>query len=223
MSTHTAQSVFTTAGERRLPFSEVVNTLTHGVGIPLSLAGGALLLSRAAASGDTARILACTVYAATLAGVFIASTLSHCFVCPTARRRFRALDQGLIYLLIVGTYTPFAAVYLTGPIWRAHLATTWLFAIIGCISKIGFAHRVDAHRIWSYLALGALLAIPAVVTLGQAPLAVHGWAFLGGAAFLLGVVFFLLDLQRYHFHAIWHVLVIAGCACHYVGIYYYVA
>lgn len=229
MSTQTAQSIFASAGDRRngaakaLPFAEVVNTITHGVGIPLSLAGAALLLLRVSASGDALRIIACAVYSATLAGVFTASTLSHCFVCPIARHRFRALDQGLIYLLIVGSFTPFSIAFLQEPIWRAHLGVMWIIAIWGFASKIGYSHRVDAHRIWSYLLLAVLGAIPAFSTYGAAPQAVHGWVFLGGGAFLLGVLFFLVDLQRYHFHAIWHLLVIAGCACHYVGIYYYVA
>lgn len=207
----------------RLPADEVVNTITHGIGIPLSLAASAVLLTTALASGETVRLVSCAIYSLTLVGVFTASTLSHCFVCPRRRNFYRALDQALIYLLIVGSYTPFSLVYLHGWIWNSLLALMWGIALTGAVSKLGFCHRINACRAWSYVLLAWLTAIPAVAMLGYVPIALHIWAFLGAASFMLGMVFYLLDLKRYHFHAMWHILVIAGCTCHFMAIYFFVA
>lgn len=205
----------------RLPADEVVNTITHGIGVPLSLAGAVLLLNAAANVGDAWKIMGCAVYVATLVGVFSASTLSHCFVCPKSRDFFRSLDQSLIYLLIAGRYTPFSIAYLHGPLWNCQLALMWAIAITGFISKLFFAHRVNSCRVWSYIVLAWLSVIPAIAMIGSVPWALHGWVFLGAAAFMLGMLFYLLDVRRYHFHAMWHILVIAGCACHFAAIYFY--
>lgn len=207
----------------RLPADEVVNTITHGIGIPLSLAGAVLLLNTAIHSGDPLRILGCFVYSLTLIGVYTASTLSHCFVCPKRRNFYRALDQALIYLLIAGSYTPFSLIYLHGPFWNGQLILMWTIALIGCVSKFGFCHRINACRIWSYVLLAWLSAIPAFALIGAVSLALHAWVFLGAAALMLGVVFFMLDNKRFHFHAMWHILVIAGTGCHFMAIYQFVA
>jgi hemolysin III len=217
---HTRNSETT---RRRLPVDEVVNTITHGIGIPLSLAGAALLLTSAAATGDAWRIAGCAVYSVTLVGVFTASTLSHCFVCPKARDLFRAVDQALIYLLIAGCYTAFSVAYLHGPWWQVQLGLMWVIALTGFVSKFCYSHRINSCRIWSYILLACLGASPAFYMLGAVPLGLHGWVVFGWAAFLLGVVFFVLDIKRFHFHAVWHILVIAGCSCHFAAIYFYVA
>jgi hemolysin III len=229
VSTNTASSIISgvrsnnalptakAADSGRLPADEVVNTITHGIGIPLSIAGAVLLLGAAVSSNDAMRILGCSIYCATLIGVFTASTLSHCFVCPKRRNFYRSLDQALIYLLIAGSYTPFSLVYLHGPMWNCQLVLMWAIALIGCVSKIGFCHRINACRTWSYVLLAWLSAIPAFAMIGSVPL------FLGAAAFMLGMVFYLLDIKRYHFHAMWHILVIAGTGCHFMAIYLYVA
>jgi hemolysin III len=216
-------SVTSTAATGRLPADEVVNTITHGIGIPLSIAGAVLLLSTAINTGDPLRILGCAIYSLSLTGVFTASTLSHCFVCPKRRNFYRALDQALIYLLIAGSYTPFSLIYLHGPLWNGQLILMWTIALIGCVSKFGFCHRINACRIWSYIGLAWLSAIPAFAMIGTVSLALHAWVFLGAAALMLGIVFFMLDIKRYHFHAMWHILVIAGTGCHFMAIFYFVA
>jgi hemolysin III len=217
-STHQAAAM-----SGKLPADEVVNTITHGIGIPLSIAGAVVLINAAVSTGDILRILGCAIYCATLTGVYTASTLSHCFVCQKRRNFYRSLDQALIYLLIAGSYTPFSLIYLKGFLWNSQLALMWLIAIAGFVSKLGFCHRINACRIWSYVLLAWLSAIPAFAMLGAVPLALHAWVFLGAGAFMLGIVFFTLDVKRLHFHAMWHLLVIAGTACHFMAIYFFVA
>ena len=93
------------------------------------------------------------------------STLSHSFNNPRLRSFFRALDQGTIYLLIAGTYTPFSMAYLNTPVWNVVLGIVWLVAIGGFLSKVAFTHRVESVSAVPCLVLGGiqLIAIPTVL------------------------------------------------------------
>src|SRR6476620_5199673 len=96
---------------------ELVHTITHGVGLLLSIGGAFVLVIRTLFSGDAWRITGCSVFALALIAVYAASTLSHSIVEPRLKRVFRILDQSFIYLLIAGTYTPFALEYLRSGWW----------------------------------------------------------------------------------------------------------
>jgi hemolysin III len=202
---------------------ELVNALTHGVGLVLSVAGAALLIDRASAQGDAWRWTGCVVFAATLIAVYAASTLSHAISQPRLRRAFRILDQALIYLLIVGSYTPWCLAYLRGGWWWLLFVGLWTAAIAGFVSKIFYAHRVDAVGVSSYLLLAwvPILLAPAYVQV--VPAGGLRWVLIGGLCYTLGTVFLVLDYRRLHFHGIWHVLVMAGSLCHYWAILLFVA
>jgi hemolysin III len=206
----------------RSPAEELANTVTHGIGLVLGVAGAAALIFRAALSGDAWRIVGCGIFAAALIAVYAASTLSHA-TRPPWRRRFRILDQGFIYLLIVGTFTPLALEFLrTGWGWLL-LALMWSVALVGFVSKIWFAHRIDAVTIWSYLLLGWLPILPAAAYVGRVPAEVLWWVLIGGLCYTAGTIFLVLDVRRFHFHAIWHLLVVAGSACHWSAVFLFVA
>jgi hemolysin III len=202
---------------------EAVNSLTHGVGLILSLVGGGILLARVMSQPHTWRLIGCCVFATALVTVYAASTLSHAVPRPAWRRAFRILDQGCIYLLIVGTYTPFALEYLRFGWWWLFLLLMWTAALIGFLSKLLFLHRIDAVTIWSYVLLGWLPIIPAWVYLGLVPWGALTWIFVGGLCYTAGTVFLVLDHRRFHFHAIWHLFVIAGSVCHFSAVFLFVA
>lgn len=207
----------------RVPAGEVANTLTNGITLLLSLAGAPLLISRVCEVGDFWCISGCSIFAVALIAVYTVSTLSHAIASPRPRRLFRILDQGLIYVLIVGTYTPFALVYLRTPVWWAFFALMWTIAIAGLISKLVLAHRIDSVTVWSYVLLGWLSVIPMIALVGVLPSAALGWVVAGGLCYTLGILFFLLDNPRYHCHAIWHTFALLGSACHFMAIYLFVA
>jgi hemolysin III len=172
---------------------------------------------------DPWRVAGCSVFALTLVAVYGASTLSHGIVEPWLKRFFRILDQGFIYLLIAGTYTPFALEYLRSGWWWLVFALMWVVAVGGLISKILFSHRVDAVTTWTYLALGW---IPIVFTPGYVnlvPTAALWWVAIGGLCYTIGTVFLVVDYRRLHFHGIWHVWVMAGSGCHYCAVFLFVA
>jgi hemolysin III len=136
---------------------------------------------------------------------------------------FRALDQGFIYFLIAATYTPFSLAYLRTTEWWLLLGAVWGVALYGFVSKVFFAHRVEAVSIWPYVLLGWLpiISVPALIHLVDD--AAFWWMLVGGLCYTVGTVFLVCDQKVRHFHAIWHLLVIAGSACHFLAILLFVA
>lgn len=216
----TAEWQLAAAAERHAA-EEFANTVTHGLGLAMSLVAGAALLQ--SLSSLTAGVsIGCALYVASLVGVYCASFLSHAVQAPRPKRLFRILDQGFIYLLITGTYTPYALAYLA-PGWWPLTAAMWAIALLGFASKVLLRHRIDAVSLVLYLALGWLPVICAKALVESAPWGCVWCIVAGGLAYSLGTVFLTLDGRYRYFHAIWHVLVMVGSACHFVGILWYVA
>lgn len=202
---------------------ELLNAITHGIGLLLSLGGAIVLLGQVSATLDRWRLAGCLVFAIALVSVYAASTLSHAVVRPSLRRMFRKLDQGFIYLLIVSTYTPLALTFLRGGWWWLFLAALWTAALAGFGSKIVFSHRIDTVPPWSYLLLAWAPILPGSAYLALVPSGALWLVLAGGLCYSVGVVFLILDYRRFHFHAIWHVFVIGGSLIHYLAIFQYVA
>jgi hemolysin III len=197
---------------------ELVNALTHGTGLVLALVGALVMGVVVANTGDVWRILGCSTFAASMIAVYGASTLSHSGFAARWRTFLRRLDQGVIYLLVVATYTPFGLAYLrTGAGWLL-LAALWMGATAGFISKFVLSHKLDCNMLWTYVALGVLPTITIPWLWSDVPFIATFWMFLGGMCYVAGTFFLINDCRVRHFHAVWHLLVIAGTACHFLGI-----
>jgi hemolysin III len=205
------------------PAEELANAITHGMGLVGSVVGAVVLMDRALAQSDRWRALGCGIFAATLIAVYAASTLSHACALPGWRRTFRILDQSFIYLLIVGSYTPFALAYLHSGWWWLFFGVLWGVAFVGLISKLLFLHRIDAVTIWSYLVLGWLPILPTPAYLELVPHMVLALVFIGGLCYTIGTVFLVLDRRWPFCHAIWHLWVVAGSVCHFTAVFWFVA
>jgi len=204
--------------QHRSDADELANSLTHGTGLLLSLAG-AVVIVPATLPANLGVQLAVISYIASLVAVYGCSTMSHAVQSMAQKHRLRAWDQGIIYFLIVGTYTPFVAVYLP-PVQAALLvAVLWLAAGFGFWSKVVANHRINAFSAWSYIALGWL---PALALIGRVPFGCVMWMALGGISYTVGTVFLMLDSRVSFFHAVWHILVILASACHFYAICAYV-
>ena len=203
----------------------LANAITHGAGLILAVLGGIWLIV-ASTRGTAWHVVACSIFAATLMLVYLCSTLYHSLVLTRARQVFQILDHAAIYLLIAGTYTPFLLVLLRGPLGWTIFAVEWGLAVAGIIFKsvapAAFTHpKLELVSALLYLLQG-WLAVFALRPLAHA-LGVPGlmWLGAGGMAYTLGIVFFALDGRRF-FHAAWHLFVLAGSACHYVAILFYI-
>ncbi len=202
---------------------EFVNTITHGLGLAAAVPVVLFLVVTAARHTDLLTAIGCSIFGASLLAVYGASTLSHAVQSRAWKHRFRVLDQAAIYLLISGTYTAFAFRYLTDGWWWALTAAMWGVALIGCISKLLFEHRIRGISVWLYLLLGwmpLMAAWPIMHTIPTTPLVL---LLLGGCIYSVGVVFLMLDKKEYHFHAIWHLLVMLASAVHVSAVYFFVA
>jgi hemolysin III len=201
--------------------SETANQWTHAFGCALSLVGGTLLIRAVADCGDAWRTCGCLVYAASLVGVYAASTLSHSFVDGLWRDRFRMLDQICIFLLVVGTYTAYATTYARDGLLGSLLGVMWGIALLGIIARI----RSGAESVsfsW-YVALGwiPILGLGRIVDTTGIP--GTSLALGGGLAYTVGTWFLVNDHRHPHFHAVWHCFTILGSLMHYIYVYEYVA
>jgi len=199
----------------------LANSITHGVGAALAIAGAVYLIV-VSTRGSAWAVVSCSIFAATLVLVYVCSTLYHSLVRTRARHVFHVLDYGAIYLLIAGTYTPFTLVSLRGPVGWVLFGIVWTLAIAGVVFKSFAVGRFAVASAVVYLCQGWLVIFavrPLMHAIGPQGLM---WLGAGGLAYTLGVVFFALDRIPY-FHAAWHLFVLAGSVAHYVAILFYVA
>lgn len=203
-------------------YGERFNSITHLVGAFLALTGSVLLIVLAARSGDPWRIVSFSIYGAMLLTLYLVSTLYHNAV-GRSKDVLRKFDHCAIYLLIAGSYTPFALVTLRGPWGWSLFGTVWGLALLGVLQEIWLARGARILSLAIYLLMG-WLAIIAVVPLIDA-LSWNGflWLAAGGLLYTLGIVFYATDHRLRHGHGVWHLFVLAGSACHYFAVLLYVA
>jgi len=202
---------------------EVANSLTHGLGAILAVAGLAVLALSASRHGSARTVVGCVVFGAALVLLYASSTLYHSIGHGHARAKaiLRVLDHSAIFVLIAGTYTPFTLVSLRGPWGFALFGVVWGLALAGITLRLALRRRPKALFVALYLAMGWCIVLAAKPLL--AAVAPGGIALLvaGGLAYSGGVVFYA-SRRPYH-HAIWHVFVLAGSAFHYAAVLRYVA
>jgi hemolysin III len=202
---------------RRISVEELANTVTHGIGLALSLVGFVVLLVLAVMRGSAWHIVSCAIYGSTLVCLYTASTLYHGIASPRLKRVLKVFDHSAIFLLIAGTYTPFLLVNLRGGWGWSLLGIVWGLAMAGIIFKFLF---VDHFKILStavYLLMGWLALIAVKPLLVLVPLGGLLWLLAGGLLYTSGVVFYAWKRIPYN-HVIWHVFVLAGSACHYFAV-----
>lgn len=206
----------------RSPSDELVNAATHALGLVLAIVGALIMAASVWQQDDLWRVVGCAVYLASLMAVYAMSTLSHSATTLRWKLLFRRLDQGFIYLLIVATYTPFSLAYLRTGIWWLLLGAMWAVAIAGFVAKVFFAHRVHAVSTASYILLGWMPIVAAPALLRTLPVGALWWMLCGGICYTVGTLFLINDQRVRHFHAVWHLCVIAGSVCHFLGILVFV-
>ncbi len=200
---------------------DIANSVSHGVGLGMSIAGLALLVTVAAMNGDTVHVVSAAIYGATLVILFGASTVYHSMTRPMARRVLRVVDHSAIYLLIAGTYTPFTLITLSGTLGWALFFTVWSMALIGVLYKIFWFGRLKALSMALYLIMGWSIVV-AIKPLLEA-LDIGGIVLLvtGGVLYTVGVIFYGWEKLFFN-HAIWHFFVLAAAVCQYLAILLYV-
>ena len=200
---------------------EIANSITHGVGAALSVAGLTLLVALAAIYGDVWRIVSFSIYGSSLILLYLASTLYHSIQYPKVKRILRIFDHAAIYLLIAGTYTPFTLVSMRGPWGWSLFGVVWGLALMGVAFKTVFIGRYEKIATAAYVLMGWLVVVAFKQMMLTIPPGGIVWLVLGGVAYTLGVIFYAWDKLPYN-HAIWHLFVLAGSICHFFAVLFYV-
>lgn len=199
---------------------DLANTLTHAAGAALSIAALALLVAAAALRGTALHVVTCAVFGASLVLLYASSTLYHALPEGRAKRLFLILDHSMIYVLIAGTYTPFMLVTIRGPWGWSIFGAVWGLAAAGVVFKSFFVGKLKRLSTAAYLLMGWCVIVAIRPLLASLPPAGFGWVLAGGLAYTAGVAFYA---SRWRFaHAVWHLFVLAGSACHVWAVYSYV-
>jgi hemolysin III len=201
---------------------EIANSVSHGVGLLATLAMAPFLVVAAVERGDAYGIVGASVFAGSMAVLYLASTLYHALPPNKAKRLFRIIDHSAIFLLIAGTYTPFTLGALRGAWGWTLLGLVWSLAVLGIVLKSVGGVRYPRLSTALYVGMG-WLALVAIRPLWQ-HVPVEGWLWLlaGGLAYTGGIVFYAAERVRYG-HFVWHLFVLVGSACHAVAVLRYAA
>lgn len=199
---------------------EIANSISHGVGLLAGLVAIPFLIGAALRQGSTADVVGASVFAATIVLLYTASTLYHALPRNKAKRVFRVLDHGAVFLLIAGTYTPFTLGVLQGTWSWTLLGLVWSLAILGIVLTAVGGVRYPRLLTGVYLGMGWLVLIAIKPLWLGVPLAGLLWILGGGVAYTAGVVFLSAKRMRYS-HFVWHLFVLAGSACHFIAVFSY--
>ena len=201
---------------------EVANSVSHGGGLALAIVAAPILIVMTIRAGTAWNAIGVSVFAGTMILLYLASTLYHALTHNKAKRLFRLLDHGAIFLLIAGTYTPFTLGVMRGPWGWTLFGLVWGLAILGLTMKAILGARYTWLSVALYLTMGWLVLIAAPQVWQRVPLSGLIWLLAGGIAYTAGVGFFAAQRLRYS-HLAWHVFVLAGTICHFFAVLWYSA
>ena len=198
---------------------EVANGISHGIGLVGAIIGTPILVVAALHDSNLPFLIGTIIFAATMLLVYLASTLYHCWPRTDTKSLLQVIDHSAIFLLIAGTYTPFALGPLRARGGLAMLGVVWVLALFGVIMKA--TRGVLRHRrlaMTLYLGtgwIGLTLIRPLALAI---PLSGLLWLIAGGIAYTAGTLFFANERLRYG-HFVWHLCVLAGTSCHFAAVF----
>jgi len=200
---------------------EIAHSITHGIGVLLSIAGLVILVAYASIRGTAWHVVSCSIYGSTLILLYSASTLYHSVTHKRIKAILQHIDHAAIYLLIAGTYTPFMLVNLRGPWGWSLFGVVWGLALLGLILEFIQVKYYKKISLVVYLGMGWL----AVVAIGPLMRNVETTGLIlllaGGLSYTIGVIFYVWRRLAFN-HAIWHLFVLAGSILHFFSILFYV-
>lgn len=202
-------------------YGERFNAFSHLGGAVLAGIGAIVLIIMAARMGDPWKIVSVSIYGTMLFLLFLTSTLYHSFK-GRAKRIWCKLDHCAIYLLIAGSYTPFALVSLRGAWGWTLLGAVWSLAIFGVVQEACLARGKRILSLVIYFVMGWLALVAAVPLMQSLSGSGFAWLVAGGATYTVGILFYANDERWRHAHGVWHLFVLGGGICHYVAVSNYV-
>ena len=203
------------------PAEERLNILSHATGLVLSVIGTVLLVVRAAQLGTTLHIVSFAIFGASLILLYLSSTVYHSTIKPSLRLKLRTVDHAAIYILIAGSYTPFALVILPGKIGWALFGISWGMAVTGIVLKLFYTGRFNHLSTAMYVFMGWLIIFAIKPLMVAFPGTGLTLLFAGGISYTVGAISYSFKKLPFG-HTIFHFFVLGGSACHFVAVYFYI-
>jgi hemolysin III len=197
---------------------ELANSISHGLGLAGAMVGSPILLLAAFRHGSVLFLVGTIVFIMTIVLLYLGSMLYHAWPHTHAKSVLQILDHSAIFLLIAGTYTPFALGPLRGFWGWTMLGIIWALAAFGALVKV--KRGADRHRKFAialYLGMGWLALVFLRPLALAVPVSAVLWLVAGGIAYTAGVLFFVNKRLRYA-HFVWHLFVLTGTSCHFAAV-----
>lgn len=199
---------------KETPLEEHWNQLTHLLGCIASFVGASFLIYKAYESDNAWYLISCSIYALTLIATYLASTCYHGCQNYAIKQTLKIIDHSCIYLLIAGTYTPFALCPLRLCDGWSILLCEWGCAFVGVALKICRPTQNKLFSTIAYLLMGWFILFhwPKLSLLVSSNTLI--WLLAGGVTYSIGCLFYLWKSLPFN-HTIWHLFVLGGSFCHY--------
>jgi hemolysin III len=200
---------------------EIANSITHGVGVLLSISALVILIVYSSLYGNVWHIVSFTIFGVTMVILYMSSTLLHSFPEGKAKDIFEIFDHSSIYFFIAGTYTPFLLIVIKGTLGWSLFGIVWGLAIAGTVFKCFFVKKYLFSSTALYVVMGWLIVFawkPLVNNLSPEGMT---YLIIGGVLYTLGAVFYVWRGFKYH-HAVWHLFVLAASVAHFFCVLFYV-
>ncbi len=198
---------------------EIVNSITHGIGVLLSIAALVILIVTAAIKGNAWHVVSFAIFGASLVILYTSSTLYHSFSKPAARNIFARFDHAAIFILIAGTYTPFLLTTLRGALGWTFFGIIWAVAIAGVIIRSIHLHKYRRPMVLIYLILGWMFVFILNSMIKNLPATSLLFLLIGGLSYTVGVIFYAWRKLPFG-HGIWHLFVLGGSINHFFAVLY---
>lgn len=193
---------------------EIFNSISHGVGAGLSIAGTVVLIVTAAIHTNAWGVVSSCIYGASLIILYTMSTLYHSFTNKKAKSFFRIMDHNTIFFLIAGTYTPITLYFLNGVVGWVLFSVVWGAAIFGIVMNSINLEKARIPSIFCYVAMGWVVIFAIKPLIASMPPISLFFLVAGGVFYTLGIIFYAIKKVKY-FHSVWHLFTIVGSVLHY--------
>lgn len=203
------------------PVEENINIIAHAIGLVLSIIAFLLLVRHAILHGNVWHVVSFAIFGASLISLYGASTFYHSSRNPELRCRLRIVDHATIYVLIAGTYTPFALVTLNGPSGWVLFGVSWCMALIGIVLKLFFTGKYNLISTLMYVFMGWIIVFAIKPLINNLSADGLFWLLAGGLAYTTGAILYSIKKIKFN-HAIFHLFVLAGSYCHFMSVYLHV-
>ena len=197
---------------------EIFNSVTHGVGSLLSIAGTVVLIVFSAINSDAFAVVSSAVYGASLIILYTMSTLYHSITNEKAKKFFRIMDHNTIFFLIAGTYTPYTLAVLRSPLGWVLFGVVWGAAAIGIVLNSIDLEKFSKISVVCYIAMGWVIIIAVKPLMNSMPFISFALLVAGGVFYTIGVIFYAIKKVKY-FHSVWHIFTVIGRALHYFSVF----